>query len=81
MSALALPLPPRLRNKMRLPYPLRIDSSQVVSTYLDTRVARGGGPRGVMGRTKTEVKVSPLSSFPSPMALPLIAKTIAQWAV
>ena len=37
--------------------------------------------RGVMGRTKTEVKVSPLSSFPSLMALPLIAKTIAQWAV
>ena len=42
MSALVLPLPFRLRNKMRLPYALRIDSSQVVSIYLDTRVARGG---------------------------------------
>ena len=47
MSALVLPLPPRLRNKMRLPYPLRIDLSQVVSIYSDTRVARGGRtPRG-----------------------------------
>ena len=84
MSALVLPLRFRLRNKMRLPYPLRIDSSKVVSIYLDTRVARGGrtaGPRGVMGRTKTEGKVSPLSSFPSPLALPLTAKTIAQCAV
>ena len=42
MSALVLPLPFRLRNKMRPPYPLRIDSSQVVFIYLDTRVARGG---------------------------------------
>ena len=43
MSALVLPLPLRLRNKMRLPYSLRIDSSQVVSIYLDMRVARGDG--------------------------------------
>ena len=42
MSALVLPLPFRLQNKMRLPYPLRTGSSQVVSIYLDTRVARGG---------------------------------------
>ena len=28
---------------MRLPYSLRIDSSQVVSIYLDVRVARGDG--------------------------------------
>ena len=46
MSALVLPLPFRLRNKMRLPYPLRIDSSQVVSIYLDTRVTRGRTARG-----------------------------------
>ena len=43
MSALVLPLSFRLRNKMRLPYPLRIDSSQVVSIYLYVRVARGDG--------------------------------------
>lgn len=43
MSALVLPLPFRLRNKMRLPYSLRIDWSQVVSIYLDMRVARGDG--------------------------------------
>ena len=43
MSALVLPLPLRLRNEMRLPYSLRIDSSQVVSIYLDMRVARGDG--------------------------------------
>ena len=42
MSALVLPLPFRLRNKMRLPYSLRIDLSPVVSIYLDTRVERGG---------------------------------------
>ena len=60
MSALALPLPPRLRNKMRLPYPLRIYSSQVVSIYLDTRVTRGG--RTARGDGKDE---NGSESFPS----------------
>ena len=60
MSALALPLPPRLRNKMRLPYPLRIDLSQVVSIYLDTRVTRGG--RTARGDGKDE---NGRESFPS----------------
>ena len=71
MSALVLPLPPRLRNKMRLPYSLRIDTSQVVSIYLDMRVARGDG-KDENGR-EILLPVTP--------ALPLIAKTIAQWAV
>ena len=60
MSALVLPLPFRLRNKMRLPYPLRIDSSQVVSIYLDTRVTRGG--RTARGDGKDE---NGRESFPS----------------
>ena len=60
MSALVLPLPPRLRNKMRLPYPLRIDLSQVVSIYLDTSVARGGRTARGDGKDENERE-----SFPS----------------
>ena len=71
MSALVLPLPFRLRNKMRLPYPLRIDSSQVVSIYLDTRVTRGGRTARGDGKDENGREGFPSFLLPITHAAPL----------